>query len=351
MSHPPPRRADRRARDRRARPPPGAAGRAADRSPSSVKSATSPCTFDAIPATCRSSALRMTRPLGFVTRRDDRLHLGQLGQRVDALEVHVVRGHVRDDARVVRLVSDAAQDIPPRAVSRTATSRSSRARIDAAPAGPVQSPCSTISPSTTIPSDVVAPTRFPDSRRMWTIRRVVVVLPLVPVIETIGSRRSASRSHVGPSPSAASTRSERPATSRPCRGVRMALDPAGTSRSTSARAASAIAFARSPSSHGQARIQCPGSDDRWTLTGPAAPSGCSRRSRRTQSASAATRAGCSSRGTAAVSRTRACRSGSRRPYQVRRRPIATSSFAAGASRYRFGPSSRRISMRRTARRE
>ena len=41
----------------------------------------------------------------------------------------------------------------------------------------------------------------------------------------------------------------------------------------------------------------------------------------------------------AESRTRSCGAGSRRPNQVRRRPIATSSFSTGSSRYRFGPSS------------
>ena len=41
---------------------------------------------------------------------DDRLHLGELGQGVDALEVHVVGRDVGDDARVVRLVADPAQE-------------------------------------------------------------------------------------------------------------------------------------------------------------------------------------------------------------------------------------------------
>ena len=51
--------------------------------------------------------------------------------------------------------------------------------------------------------------------------------------------------------------------------------------------------------------------------------------------------------TTAPSRTRAWRAGMRCPYQVRRRPTATSMRTAGSSRYRFGPSRRRISTRRT----
>ena len=43
---------------------------------------------------------------------DHRLDLGQLGQRVDALEVEVVGADVREDAGVVRLVADAAQEDP-----------------------------------------------------------------------------------------------------------------------------------------------------------------------------------------------------------------------------------------------
>ena len=41
---------------------------------------------------------------------DRGLHLGQLGQRMDAVEVQVVRADVRQDGRLVRLVADALQD-------------------------------------------------------------------------------------------------------------------------------------------------------------------------------------------------------------------------------------------------
>ena len=50
--------------------------------------------------------------IGLRDPADRRLDLGQLGQRVDALQVEVIGGHVRQHARVVRLVADAAQDHP-----------------------------------------------------------------------------------------------------------------------------------------------------------------------------------------------------------------------------------------------
>ena len=135
-----------------------------------------------------------------------------------------------------------------------------------------------------------------------------------------------------------------------CRGPGPGCIAGDTSRSTRASAPSAMAVARSPRSHGQTRIQCPGSEDRCTVTGPTAPSGKALRSRRTQMARLVIRAGCAERGTGAARRTSACASGSRLPYQLRRRPIATSSFIAGSSRYRLGPSSWRISIWRTVRR-
>ena len=51
------------------------------------------------------------------------------------------------------------------------------------------------------------------------MRRVVVVLPFVPLIETIGSRRSASRIQAGPGPVASPTRASARSTWRACRGV------------------------------------------------------------------------------------------------------------------------------------
>ena len=104
--------------------------------------------------------------------------------------------------------------IPPRAVSRTATSTSRRPRIWCAPPGPVQSPGSTIRSSTRTPSDVVVPTCRPARSRMWVIRRVTVLLPLVPEMETIGIRRSASRIQVGGVARASSRRAVQRASSR-----------------------------------------------------------------------------------------------------------------------------------------
>src|SRR6478672_290372 len=56
-----------------------------------------------------------------------RLHLGELGQGVDPLEVEVVRRDVRDHARVVRFVAHPAQDQP-------ATRRLQDAAVDVGPA-------------------------------------------------------------------------------------------------------------------------------------------------------------------------------------------------------------------------
>ena len=96
---------------------------------------------------------------------DGRLDLGQLGQRVDALEVEVVRRDVRDDAdaRSTRSPCRAGRARRGRSRGRRRRGRSGRGSASAPP-GPVQSPGSTIRSSTRTPSDVVVPTRRPARR-------------------------------------------------------------------------------------------------------------------------------------------------------------------------------------------
>ena len=157
-----------------------------------------PPTRPATAATCGSSALSTTQPSGFVIRQIVALTAASspsvwIPWRSRWSELTFV-------STLASLLSypTPRRRIPPRAVSRTATSTSPRPRIAAAPPGPVQSPGSTIRPSTTIPSDVVMPTRCPARPRTWAIMRVTVVLPFVPEMETTGIRRSASGIIVGP---------------------------------------------------------------------------------------------------------------------------------------------------------
>ena len=208
---------------------------------------------------------------------------------------------------------------------------SCRARIWCAPPGPVQSPGSTIRSSTRTPSDVVVPTCRPARRRTWVMSRVTVLLPLVPEIDTAGTRRSASRTHSGGVARAPAMRSVQRATRRSWAPVRCAVRDGETSRSASARAASVRLIARSAPTHGKVTIQCPGSDERWTAS-PPRPSPWSARRRRIQATTAATLSGLSRAGTAAPRWTSACGPGSRCPYHVRRRPMATSSLTTGSSR-------------------
>ena len=100
------------------------------------------------------------------------------------------------------------------------------------------------------------------------ISRVTVLLPFVPLIETIGIRRSASRIQPGGIALAASIRARQRSSSRACVPVRRAVRTGDTFRSSRARAASAMAWARSAPDHGNVTIQCPGSDDRWTAVPP-----------------------------------------------------------------------------------
>ena len=166
---------------------------------------------------------------------------------------------------------------------------------------------------------------------MWVVSRVTVLLPFVPVIETTGTRRSASRIQAGGVARASAMGASARATDRAWPGVSVARRPGGTSFSLSANAASAIDRARSAPVHGNVTIQWPGSDERWTAS-PPRPSPWSKRSRRIQPTSASTWPGHRRRGTATPRRTTAWRPGSRWPYQVRRRPTATSTLTTGASR-------------------
>ena len=163
------------------------------------------------------------------------------------------------------------------------------------------------------------------------ISRVTVDLPLVPEIETIGTRRSASRIHGGgvvrgridplvqrassPVLGAGQARGprrrdvalgegQRGLGQRPrplLAGPREGDDPvARIGRAMDREPATALAVVR-------AQAADPG-DDRGDRVGPVAA------------------------GTAAPSRTSAWRPGSRWPYHVRRRPTATSTLTTGSSR-------------------
>ena len=93
--------------------------------------------------------------------------------------------------------------MPPRAVSNTAASTSGCISTLRALLGPEQSPESVWRPLTCTPSVLVMPTRRPLAASRWAIRRVVVVLPLVPVTATTGTRPSspgANRREITASP-------------------------------------------------------------------------------------------------------------------------------------------------------
>lgn len=106
---------------------------------------------------------------------------------------------------------------------------------------------------------------------MWVTSLLVVLFPFVPLIDTIGIRRSASRSQLGGEPRAPAIRSFQRARIRVWPPVSRAERVADTSRSARWNAASAISRARSDRLHGKVRIQCPGSDERWAAV-PSRPS-------------------------------------------------------------------------------
>ena len=211
-------------------------------------------------------------------------------------------------------------------------------------------PASTRRSSMSTPSEVVVPTCRPARRRMCVSMRVVVLLPLVPLMLTVGMRRSASVIQVGPGPAAAVDPPEnalQAAAAAPRRAwSRLAHRPA-------ASAPSAISCARSRSRQGNATIQWPGSPVRWMVTGTVGAGGrparvpLSRCRRVTQAARSRTGGGAMARATGRPRRTMAYAPGVRCPYQVRRRPTVTSILTVGSSRYRLGPSSSRTSTSRT----
>ena len=82
------------------------------------------------------------------------------------------------------------------------------------------------------------------------MRRVTVLLPFVPLIETIGTRRSASRIQPGGVALASSIRARQRSRRRSWVPVSRAVRAGDTFRSPSASAASAIAWARSAPAHG-----------------------------------------------------------------------------------------------------
>ena len=203
---------------------------------------------------------------------DRRLDLGQLGQGVDALQVEMVGGDVRQHAGVVGLVAHAAQHDP-------AARRLEHRDLDVAPApgSGARRPAPSSRPGR--PSARRrAPRRRSSSRRagparsrMWVISRVTVLLPLVPETDTIGTVRSRSRTHSGGVARAAAMRSAQRVTWRSWAPVRWACRDDDTSRSARASAASVRVSARSAPTHGKVTIQCPGSDERWTATPPGPP--------------------------------------------------------------------------------
>ena len=302
-----------------------------DPSGSSEKYATRQWTRRATVATSGSSALRIVQPSGFVTRHTVDLTSASLGQRVDPLEVEVVRGHVREHRRLVGLVAHATQD---EAAARRLEDRD----VDVRPAQDRRCPARA-SPVTLvddplvdrIPSEVVVPTWCPARSRMWVISRVTVDLPLVPVIEMIGIVRASSRIQVGGVAPAPATRSIQRATMPDWVPVRRTRRPGWTDRDARSKAASAMSRDRSAPVHGQVITQRPVSDARWTWAGPPCSSWSARR-RRVQATRSVTSSGHSRAATGRPRRTSAPSSGVRDPCHARVRPTATSTLTTGISR-------------------
>ncbi len=297
----------------------------------SEKYATCARTRRATAATSGSSALRTTQPSGLVIRQ-----IVDLTSASSGSVWMPCRSRWSDETLVrtldlVRLIADAAQHDPAARGLEDGDVDVAAGQDLVRPAGPVQSPGSTIRSSTRTPSEVVVPTWRPAPIRMCVMSRVTVLLPFVPEIDTIGTRRSASRIHDGGVVPASAIRSVQRASSRSCAPVRWAVRDGETSRSERARAASAIVRARSAPRHGKVTIQCPGSDERWTAArrsprrGRSAAAGATRRAHRSRRASpAAGRARRAGRGRGARGRAGRTRSAAGRS--------ATSSLTTGSSR-------------------
>ena len=139
-------------------------------------------------ATRSSSAFSTTAPLGLCDPGDHRLDLGQLGQRVQALQVQVVAADVGQHARIVRLVAQAAQQD---AAARGFEHGQVHVR-------PVEDGVRTLRPGEVAWLDHLARPRSRHrwwscqrgGRRaapMWAIIRVVVLLPFVPLTLITGT--------------------------------------------------------------------------------------------------------------------------------------------------------------------
>ncbi len=163
------------------------------------------------------------------------------------------------------------------------------------------------------------------------MRRVTVDLPLVPVMDTIGIDRSASRIHDGGVARAAAIRSVHVSRTRCWVPVRRTRRPGWTDREARSNDASAMSRDRSAPDHGQVTSQRPASEARWTITGPL-DSSCSARRRRVQATRSVTSSGQSRAGTGRPRWTSAPPVGVREPCHARPRPTATSTLTTGTSR-------------------
>ena len=163
------------------------------------------------------------------------------------------------------------------------------------------------------------------------ISRVTVDLPFVPVMDTTGIVRSASRIQGGGVARASAMRASHAATWRACVPVRRTRRADDTDRRARSTDASATSLARSAPHHGQVTTQRPVSDARWASTGPPC-SPWSARSRRVQATMSVTASGHSRAGTARARWTSAPSAGVREPRHALVRPTAISTLTTGRSR-------------------
>ena len=222
---------------------------------------------------------------------------------------------------------------------------SSRWRIACAPPRPVQSPGSTIVVPTTMPSDVVAPTRLPGLAQ--------------DVGDQAGRRglavRAADRDDRQPpigvaDPARARARSPRRRGPRPARpGAPAAAQLIGRAPAAprARRARARTRRSPRPVAHRPRQDDDPVAGVGRSMDGrrgPVEPSGARAAAGGSSPRAIATRPGCSTAGTVAASRTRACGSGSRRPYQrappADRRPRPSPPARAGTGSDRRAGGSR-----------
>ena len=159
-----------------------------------------PGQYSAIEAAVSRDRRRVQHGFSYPFHRSKPIHdgnpfdSGQLFGSVDSVQSQVIAiGDIRHHGGIAQIESQTfPQEIPPRAVSSAAASSHGRIRKNCAGGffGPLQSPVSRRRSFRYTPSVQVMPTRLPMQRRMWAIRRVVVVLPFVPVTAAIGIRPS-----------------------------------------------------------------------------------------------------------------------------------------------------------------